>query len=355
MLGRAVLIILLLWVGAGCAATAERVPNHAGPPSPAVPSPREAAAQASQVPTALTPLRVAVSGITAIMAPVWLGREEGLYRKYGLEVEFANFDGGTRAVTRVVTGDTPIGAVTSGAVIDARLQGADVRMYAALFDTYYFQVFSRREVRAPQDMRGRVMGASSPKSASERAAILALRLYGLEPVRDYQLTYVGSQSGRLAALEQGIVDATVISPPFGLRAREAGFVELVDLMSKNLPYGHYAISSSERWVREHPDALRAFLQAYSEALLVARRDPDATKRTIAKYTQTDDPALLEESYQAGFAQLPEIPLIREEVVRGAMETSDNPLVQTTPPQEFYDNRFVQELETAGFYRQLWGR
>jgi NitT/TauT family transport system substrate-binding protein len=339
MLRRLALAALVIALCAGCAPPAERAasnPSAAPPPAP-------------------TRLRVAISAISAIVAPVWVALDAGLYRKYGLDVEFANFDGGTRAVTPIVTGDTPIGAVTSGAVIDARLQGTDLQMFASLFDTYYFQIFSRREVRSPEDMRGRTMAASSAKSASERAAIAALEPYGLQPGRDYQLTYVGSQSGRLAALEQGLVDATVISPPFGLRAREAGFVELVDLMSMNIPYGHFVIASSERWAREHPDIMRAFVQAYSEALALVRRDPDATKRAIAKYTQTEDPALLEESYQVGFGQLPEIPLVREEVVRGAMETSDHPQARTAPPQQFYDNRFVQELEAAGFYRQLYGR
>jgi NitT/TauT family transport system substrate-binding protein len=352
MLHRVALVVLLVAVGASCTPAAERAasgpPASAAAPSQAVEAPQGAAT------TAPAHLRVAISAISAIVAPVWVALDEGLYRKYGLEVEFANFDGGTRAVTPIVTGDTPIGAVTAGAVIDARLQGTDLKMFAALFDTYYFQIFSRREVRSPEDMRGRTIAASSAKSASERAAIAALERYGLQLGRDYQLTYVGSQSGRLAALEQGLVDATVISPPFGLRAREAGFVELVDLMSLNIPYGHFVIASSERWAREHPEQVRAFLQAYSEALALVRRDPEATKRAIAKYTQTDEPALLEESYQVGFGQLPEVPLVREEVVRGSMETSDHPLARTTPPQEFYDNRFVQELETAGFYRQLWG-
>lgn len=350
---RAVLVLLLVALGAACRPAGERA---AGNPAAAVAPLREAApAGAPREPAGPVRVRVAVSAISAILAPVWVALEEGVYRKYGLEVEFANFDGGTRAVTPIVTGDTPIGSVTAGAVIDARLQGADLQMFASLFDTYYFQIFSRREVRTPQDMRGRTMAASSAKSASERAAIAALEPYGLQPSRDYQLTYVGSQSGRLAALEQGLVDATVISPPFGLRAREAGFVELVDLLRLNIPYGHFVIASSERWAREHPEVLRAFIQAYSEALVLVRRDPEATKRAIAKYTQTDDPALLEESYQVGFAQLPEIPLVREEVVRGSMETSDHPQARTTPPQQFYDNRFVQELEAAGFYRQLWGR
>jgi len=33
----------------------------------------------------------------------------------------------------------------------------------------------------------------------------------------------------------------------------------------------------------------------------------------------------------------------------------NPKAKTARPEAFYDDRFVKELETAGFYKQLWGK
>jgi NitT/TauT family transport system substrate-binding protein len=314
------------------------------------------AAQAA--PTAIAPprkLTVALSAVSAVVAPLWVAVDEGLFRKYGLDVEVANLDGGSRAVAAIVSGDAPVGVLNAGSVVDARLQGTDVLILASLFDGYYFQIYSKQEVQTPADLRGRTIAASGARAASERAIIDVLQPLGLEANRDYQITYVGSQSGRLAALEQGIVDATVIAPPAGLKAREAGFRELVNLVNLNVPFGHFVIASNESFLRAQPDTVRAFLRAYMESLSLSKRDREATKRAIGKYTETDDPSLLEESYAAGIPQLPDVPLVKDEIVRGALATSDNPRAREAAPGTFYDNRYVQELEAAGVGRAPAGR
>ncbi|MEK7342023.1 MAG: hypothetical protein AABZ69_07380 [Candidatus Binatota bacterium] len=33
----------------------------------------------------------------------------------------------------------------------------------------------------------------------------------------------------------------------------------------------------------------------------------------------------------------------------------NPKAKNASPESFYDDRFVKELEAAGFYKQLWGK
>jgi ABC-type nitrate/sulfonate/bicarbonate transport system substrate-binding protein len=281
--------------------------------------------------------------------------DEGLFRKYGLDVEVANLDGGSRAIAAIVSGDAPVGVLNAGSVVDARLQGTDVLILAGLFDGYYFQIYSKPDLQAPGDLRGRTVAASGARAASERAIIDVLQPLGMEANRDYQIAYVGSQSGRLAALEQGIVDATVISPPAGLKAREAGFRELVNLVNLNIPFGHFVIASGETFLRAQPDTFRAFLRAYVESLALSKRDRDVTKRAIAKYTETDDASLLEEAYAAGIPQLPDVPLVKDEIVRGALATSENPRAREAAPQTFYDNRYVQELASAGISPATGGR
>jgi NitT/TauT family transport system substrate-binding protein len=300
-------------------------------------------------------LTIALSAVNAVVAPLWVAVDEGLFRRYGLEVEVANLDGGSRAVAAIVSGDAPIGVLNAGSVADARLQGTDVLILAALFDGYYFQIYSQPVIQAPAALRGRTIAASGARAASERAIIDVLQPLGLESNRDYQITYVGSQSGRLAALEQGLVDATVISPPAGLKARQAGFRELVNLVNLNIPFGHFVIASGESFLRAQPEVFRAFLRAYVESLALSKRDRVATQRAIAKYTDTDEPALLEEAYAAGIPQLPDVPLVKEAIIRGALATSDNPRAREANPTDFYDNGYVQELEAAGMFGTATGR
>jgi len=361
----ATLAILLL--AGGCRA-AEPAPSATGPSATAAPpagataapSPAGGSGAAASQPAAAPAapprhLAVALSAVNAIAAPLWVAVDDGLFRQEGLEVEIANLDGGSRAVAAIVSGDTPLGVINSGSAVDARLQGPDMTIVAGLFDTYYFQIYSKPTLQAPADLRGKIIAASGARAASERAIVDVLEPLGLEMGRDYQVTYVGSQGGRLAALQQGLVDATVIAPPLGLKAREAGFTELVNLIQLGIPFGHFVITGSDAWMQANADTVRAFLRAYVASLALVKRDPETTKRAIAHYTDTTEPALLDESYTSGIPQLPDVPWVREDIVRGALATSDNPAARDANPQTFYDNRYLQELEAAGYFRTLYGR
>ena len=50
-----------------------------------------------------------------------------------------------------------------------------------------------------------------------------------------------------------------------------------------------------------------------------------------------------------------MPINRRTVIKGALATSENPRARDAAPQSFYDNRYLQELEAAGFFRSLAGR
>ena len=54
---------------------------------------------------------------------IWVGREAGLFKKYGLDVELVFFRGGQLATQALVAGDPPI--VNIGTVVQAGLQGHD--------------------------------------------------------------------------------------------------------------------------------------------------------------------------------------------------------------------------------------
>src|SRR3990172_7106142 len=57
---------------------------------------------------------------------IWVAKEAGLFKKYGLDVELVFFRGGQLATQALVAGDPPI--VNIGTVVQAGLQGHDVAL-----------------------------------------------------------------------------------------------------------------------------------------------------------------------------------------------------------------------------------
>jgi hypothetical protein len=64
--------------------------------------------------------------------------------------------------------------------------------------------------------------------------------------------------------------------------------------------------------------------------------------------------LSKETYR-GFAPLfPKIPYVTDEAIRSALSVTDRPRAASANPKDFYDNRFLQELENLGFVKELCG-
>ena len=51
---------------------------------------------------------------------------------------------------------------------------------------------------------------------------------------------------------------------------------------------------------------------------------------------------------------PRVPYVNEEYIKSVIAVSDNPKAAGANPKDFFDNRFLKELEDRGFVRELYG-
>lgn len=75
-------------------------------------------------------------------------------------------------------------------------------------------IFAKSEIKTPEDLRGKIIGASRAGSISEVILryVLSAKL-GIQPDRDVKMLVVGDPAIELQALERGIVDATPLTMP----------------------------------------------------------------------------------------------------------------------------------------------
>src|SRR5262245_66570777 len=72
----------------------------------------------------LKKIKIGYPSISFRQCNVWVAKEQGLFNKYGLEVEPILFRGGQVATQALVSGDPPI--VNIGTVVQATIQGHNV-------------------------------------------------------------------------------------------------------------------------------------------------------------------------------------------------------------------------------------
>ena len=100
--------------------------------------------------------------------------------------------------------------------------------------------------------------------------------------------------------------------------------------------------------------MRNFVEAFLAGVKIAIDQPDVSKRGIAKYFATKNQEIIDEAYK-GFAPLfPKVSYVTDDAIRAAISVTDHPKSAAANPKDFYDNRFLQELEGSEFVKDLYG-
>ena len=299
-------------------------------------------------------VHIGYSAISAAAAPLWAAQEKGFFKKYGLETELIYLAGGSRVALGIEADSIQIGIFNVGAGVEARLAGGGTLMTGSVYDLYYFQIFGKPAIQNPKELKGKIIAASRAGAASEYGIRDALAHFGLRE-SDYKMVYVGGTDARVQALQQGLVDASIISPPNGLIAQKLGFKEIVNLMQMKLPFGYFGIGTKESWLGQNREAMRSFMKAYLEGLALCRRDREYAIRLIGKFSKVDDREILLESYRTSIPHIPERPYVKREIVEAALKLSKRETARSADLEKFYDNSIVREIEASGFIASLFGK
>lgn len=296
-------------------------------------------------------LKANYSGISGAFAPIWLAQEKGLFAKYGVTVDL-RFIAPATATQALLAKNIDI-VNPGGELIEAGLSGERVVFFVGILNRIVFSMYSKAEIRAVSDLRGKVVGVTVPGSTTDFTARILLQQAGLSPGKDTKILYLKGMEPIVAALSQGNIDAGIISAPATLKARQAGFKELVDITKKNIPMIHAAFASTREFLKDHPDRVRRFLQAYIEGIKLARSDAGQAKQVIGKYTKTTNVEDLEETYRTFLPAWEKVPYVSSAAVQTLLDFATHPAARTAKPEQFIDNSLLKELERSGFVDKLY--
>lgn len=262
-------------------------------------------------------LRANYSGVSGAFTPLWIAQDKGLFLKYGLSVDLKFIQPGT--ATQALLGKSLDITNPGGELIEAGLSGEKVVFFAGILNRVVFSMYSKPEIRAVADLRGKVLG----------------------------MTQI------VAAMVKGSIDAGIISAPTTLNARQEGFKELVNITERNIPMIHAAFASTRDFLKDHPERARPFLQGYLEGIKVARADADLSKQIIGKYTKTSNAEDLEETYRTFVVAWEKVPYVSAAAVQTLLNFAVHPAARSAKPEQFIDNSLLKELERSGFIDKLY--
>ena len=285
--------------------------------------------------------------------PIWVAYEAGLFKKYGLNAKLQLL---TPQVSAQAVVSEEADFYTDGPdLINARLRGGQVKYFAGTIQQLVFEIWGAKEIKTIQDLKGKTVAASTPRAALDTATREALRKNGLVPDKDVQILYVQTVPAILSSIIGGKTAAGTLSAPNTLKAKESGLNLLVDIGKLNIPAFQVAYGTTEKYLKNNPNTVYAFLKAIAEGVVLSRKDAGVAKKAIAKYAKIDDPPTIDGTYEA-FAPYWAMSLaVRAEAIKGQFDYLDDkefPNAKNADPKDFYDNSFVDALTKSGFLKSL---
>jgi NitT/TauT family transport system substrate-binding protein len=285
--------------------------------------------------------------------PIWVASDAGLFKKYGLNAKLQLLN--PQVSAQAVVADEADFYTDGPDLINARLHGGQVKYFGGTMQQLVFQMWGAKEIATVQDLKGKAIAASTPRAALDTATREALKKNGLAPDKDVQILYVQTVPAILSAILGGKTAAGTLSAPNTLKAKDSGLNLLVDIGKLNIPGFQVAYGTTEKYLKNNPNTVYAFLKAIAEGVVLSRKDAVAAKKAISKYVKIEDAPTVDGTYDA-FAPYWAMSLaVRPEAIRAQFDYLDEkefPNAKNADPREFFDNSFVSALEKSGFFQKI---
>ncbi|GAB2965624.1 ABC transporter substrate-binding protein [Amycolatopsis acidiphila] len=289
--------------------------------------------------------KIAYGATSATNIPLYLGIENGIFTKYGLNVSMVLLPG-TKAPPALATNSVQLSQSGVSDMAGAIVAGSPFTIAAAVYPWMFFQVYGQKGMTSVKDLKGKTIAASSAGSASDTAINVAMKDSGLVRGKDYNVVYIGDNGPRMAALQQGVVNAIIVSPPTAQLAAQQGFPDLNDMIAEKIPYGYGSFGVNKAWAAQHKDTLVKFFQAYAESVNLGRSNKDLTYVVEKKDLGLTDQKIIDSVYDVSIAVMPDYPVVQADTIKATISNSQNQKVVQADPNGLFDNSYVQAAQAA---------
>ena len=293
-------------------------------------------------------VRASYSGLSGQNLPFWLTYDAGLYKKYGLSTEIVLISGGLTNIQAVMANEIAFTYLGGASPIQATAQGADIVVLATAYGLMPYGMIGNKNVHTSAELKGKTFVVSRLGGIEETAARLALDRLGVG-ARNVSFLQAGPDPVRIAALESGSAQATMLAPPGLFAATSRGLNLLADLGALKIKYPTSVVAARRAFVAQERTVANRFLMALVDGLHLYRQNKNLAIQVLQKYTKIANADILSQSYNYFVRNTPALPLSEAATIQAALPT-DKPTNRKI--EDFYDNSVLEELEREGFLKTL---
>jgi ABC-type nitrate/sulfonate/bicarbonate transport system substrate-binding protein len=161
--------------------------------------------------------------------------------------------------------------------------GLPVKIVACYLPRSSLMVVSRPEINSVKELKGKAVAVSGTNFGVLQ---LIARHFGLDPKKEIKVLAVGTNEARLAVLQQGLVAATVVPPPWDFHAKKLGF-HVIARSHEIFSFPQVGLMVNDRKIKQRPDEIKRIIKAGSEANRYIRSNSEGTVQFLMEWLRID--------------------------------------------------------------------
>jgi len=260
-------------------------------------------------------VRIGVSNYNISNLTVGVAQTKDFFKQEGIEAEIIRMNPNV-ATMALVSGDIDYSTLI-GSVIGANLKGAKVKMIACSQDRTPLSLVGKAAIKSVTELKGKTIGVGSYGSTPDIIARMVVKHYGVDPETEIKMLALGSDSARLTALKEGVVDAIIVAPPVDFEGKKMGF-NILSRAGDILRFPYNGLATSVEKITERPDGVKRVIRAIVRANGFIRRNREGAIQVLVNWTKTK-PEFAEAAYDSSVGVFSQDGTIPEDGLRLVIE------------------------------------
>jgi NitT/TauT family transport system substrate-binding protein len=286
------------------------------------------------------PVRAAYPSANVQFLPAFVSQEKGFYKREGLDAELISVRNAVTAVQALI-GNQIHFIFSVGPQMPSIWEGSDIILLAQQVGRPTFSMVVTPDIHKATDLKGKKIGVSFGGSTFAGTKAL-LELNKMNPDKDVQYVSIPGSSAKIAAMQQGIIQAALLAPPADYIAVKSGFKRMVNLADVFKDTSFTGLAATGKTIKENPQFVKRMVRAIVRGVYHTRDNPEDAIRAMIKHLGMGREAALD-AYQLIRESLNPMPTEKGVELMAQWQAIVLNVKPKRPAHEYMDLRFVNEV------------
>jgi NitT/TauT family transport system substrate-binding protein len=194
-----------------------------------------------------------------------LGIEAGIYKKFGLDLQWQHVQGTEERYRRLAAGLADVSFVVGRQSLKHFVQSRTSVIVGSPLNSCPYYLMAAAGIKTIGDLKGKTIACREEPARNAPIARVLKESAGLELNRDVKLALLPGDLDAYEALITGRAEAALVPRQFGFVAEEKGFhrIDCPDIVDDPIPI---SIETTKEILAKKSKEIAAFLQAHAESV-----------------------------------------------------------------------------------------